>query len=774
MKILLNNNIETLDKLGISIYQKYSNIRFLFEIDFSKDDYLYIKKLFQEDYQIQNTYFKNNFFNTYFKNNKNYRLPFLILLAGFIRYEYLNDENQANFFENFLRHILKNKKADNIDFRNSIINYFFKWRGLKICEKRGLYIYEIQTSGVSIKLEETGKHKYLNSFIFHSGGVSELDLKEYYKIIYFLAYANFNYNISNIQLYNLYQEKTFKVYSKKLNNFFNLLNNNGEISKYVKNFILQSIAIICEKKINFTFKLPLYIRNYLLFIGKYGNSLEKITISETDFLYENSNIVFNPKFYELYGNIDKISFKIANRVYIVNKEFDIYKSSDFDEFKITINNIDKSFTVELLIDNNLFKRYDINLFEKGFLLLNSDFDIKSIQNNEIYIPKRDEGKKCYIITKYPLQLELSDKKIDKYFIYNLQLNIDNSYIKLCGIKYNLYYSPKIISNIEYKDSEDFLYIKKLPKFKLSPKDQNKFIAYDLFNNNELNLSDFYKYNQPIGKFEIVINKKIFKIIYIDGFEILQWFNWYDNNKIIKIKLLSNKIKVNSDESKKIDNYFLHTFKLREQNNLLVFNQLNGNNIHLNIIKPDIKISFLDKRKNETKVKSKNIKYDRLNFYRQLKIKLLNYPTSIKFDKVEINSNEIDISKNLNTYFISIKKIKELSKEIQSKSLSLVLKNNYYYLPFINIIFDNKIDSNKEIKISDINFLIHNTDNIKYYFKNKAYFIEKVEISEIYKFKTQMLVLREARQTKKETIIKKSFDIIKKDGLFVRLKDIDYE
>ena len=188
MNILICKESQTLDEIGIYINKNYRNIRFLFEIEFSKDDYLKIKKLFEKENKFKNTYFKNNFFLTYFRNHNYHRIPFLILLIGFIRYEYLNNLNQANFFNNFLRNILKNNKANAQDFRKALIDYFFRWRGKKKYDKRGLYIYDIQTSDVSLKLEDSGKNKYLNSFIFHSGGISEQDLKEYLKIIKYLSH----------------------------------------------------------------------------------------------------------------------------------------------------------------------------------------------------------------------------------------------------------------------------------------------------------------------------------------------------------------------------------------------------------------------------------------------------------------------------------------------------------------------------------------------------------------------------------------------------------
>ena len=324
----------------------------------------------------------------------------------------------------------------------------------------------------------------------------------------------------------------------------------------------------------------------------------------------------------------------------------------------------------------------------------------------------------------------------------------------------------------------FLYVNKLPKFQFSPKDKENFLAQNLFTNDELNFKTFYEYNEPIGKFKILVNNKIFNIVYINGFEILQWFNWYDNNKIIEIKLSSKEIKVNSDKVEEEDNYFLHTFKLKKQDNILVFNQLNGNSIHFKVLKPEIKILFLDRRKNEIEIKSKNIRYDRLILFKQLKIKLLNYPTFIKFDRVKILDKEEEVIKSSNNYFISIAKIKKILEEYDEQHVSLILKNDYYFLPITDIILENFIIKNskqkKEIKIDDINFIMNNMDNIKYYIKNKAYFIDGV-VSEInYGFSNKFLIIKEIRHTQQETIIKKSFNSIKKDGLYVQLEDIDYE
>ncbi len=85
--------------------------------------------------------------------------------------------------------------------------------------------------------------------------------------------------------------------------------------------------------------------------------------------------------------------------------------------------------------------------------------------------------------------------------------------------YHLYFSPRILTNIEYKDNEDFLYISELPKFQLSPKDKDKILVQNLFTNIALDFKTFYDYNEPIGKFEIIINNKIFKIIYREPLKI---------------------------------------------------------------------------------------------------------------------------------------------------------------------------------------------------------------------------------------------------------------
>jgi len=772
MRMLITEDNLTLYQIGNFLAKNYKNIRFIFEIDYSKDDYLEIKKLFHQENSLQETNYKDNFFLEYFTQRPSHRFPFLVLLTGFIRYEYLNNDNKSNFFDNFLKNILKNHKADDSDFRKSLIDYFFRWRGKSNYEEKGLYIYDTQTSEVSLKLDESGKHKYLNSFIFHSGGVSEHDLKEYLKIIKYL-YAH---NAHPDTIIQIYEQKDFNVYSKKLENLFGLLAIDGEISLYIQKFIMESISTISNNEKESDFKLPLYIRNYLLFIGKYGDELEKINITETDFIYENQSIVFSPKFYEIYKQIDRIAFKMSDCVIAVDKEYDLYISEDFEKVKKQIAIIDKLFTIELLIDDHIFRRYDINLFRQRFIVMDNDFNIKNILNREINIPKRDEEAKYYIITKSFLDLKISDKRLDGFNIYELPLDMTITTIYIKNEEYKLLFSPTILSNIQYEDGT-YKYTSELPKFRVSTKDKDRFVAINLFNNDQLNYDDFYLYRESIGKFEIHINQDIFNVIFISGFEIKKWFNWYDEKKLLEIKVSDQKIKTNSDNIDNEDDGYIHTFKLKEQKNTIVFNQINGNNIHLELLKPTVIMSFLDKRKNETKIQSKNIKLARLDFFRQIKIQLNNYPNNIKFDSIEIGGNAFEISTHNNGYFLSIANIKEVSQQNERNHLSIVLRNRDYFLPITDIIFDNVTVSKrgeKEIKIDDIHFLMNNSQNIKYYFNNKSYFIDGFETIETNGYTSEMLTLKEVRETKKSTIIRKNFKNIREDGLYVQLKDIDYE
>ena len=70
--------------------------------------------------------------------------------------------------------------------------------------------------------------------------------------------------------------------------------------------------------------------------------------------------------------------------------------------------------------------------------------------------------------------------------------------------------------------------------------------------------------------------------------------------------------------------------------------------------------------------------------------------------------------------------------------------------------------------------LNNSDNIKYYFANRPYYIDGFEIIETDRYRSEMLILKEARETKESKVIKKNFRNIKEDGLYVEIKDIDYE
>ena len=108
---LVHDENVTIDDIGILINKTYPNIRFLFEIDFTKDDYVIIKDLFLSTTLIHDDYIVKGYFHRYFRNYRLHRIPFLLLVIGFIRFNYLDNENPANFFSNFVRNILGNENT---------------------------------------------------------------------------------------------------------------------------------------------------------------------------------------------------------------------------------------------------------------------------------------------------------------------------------------------------------------------------------------------------------------------------------------------------------------------------------------------------------------------------------------------------------------------------------------------------------------------------------------------------------------------------------------
>ena len=248
-----------------------------------------LKELFQKDVLLQSTYFEKDFFFSYFKNHPNYRVPFLLLIIGFVRYEYLDANNGSNFFQNFLENILNNKKAEAIDFRNQIIDYFFKWRGISSLEEEGLYIFSLQNKGVSLKLKDCGKQKYINSFLYHAGCIcNNDDLKIYLRVLKFLSEKiDIEIEFVSEDITNLYNQIDFKIYNNNVEKFFDILTTNTEIQKYYFDFIKQSIYLLKKQNYIGMFDLPIHVKNYLLFTGVYGKEINKINLIESDFIYQN-------------------------------------------------------------------------------------------------------------------------------------------------------------------------------------------------------------------------------------------------------------------------------------------------------------------------------------------------------------------------------------------------------------------------------------------------------------------------------------------------------
>lgn len=777
------NNFRNLKEVGVFLENKYSNIRFLFEIDFSRDDYIFFKTLFQNDVLIISSRFEKDFFCSYFRNHPHHRLPFLLLIIGFVRYEYLDAKNSANFFHNFLENILCNKIATGDDFRNALINYFFKWKGISSFETEGLYIFEIQTNGVSLKLKDCGKNKYLNTFLFHAGCICDNDdLKDYFKVLKFLNENTIN-SLERKSILKEYKNINFPLYNRNIEKFFDLLENEeAEISSYFLEFIKQSIFLIRNESCNNKINLPIYIRNYLLFNSIYGKEINKINLLESDFSYQNQEIVFKPTFKEIYNEIESLSFKIYSKLKMVIKEYDNYVKSDFNDFYFKIENPLEPLKIEMFINNILFKSFEINLYKHKFILLDNDFVIKSLNNRrEIDIPKGDEKKKYFIITEEQLVLERDNSRsLPNLNFYVLPLSREISTISIDNIDYEIYYQSKLETQIEYKDTE-FIFLSQIPTFLLSNKDRDRFEAIDIFSGEKLDFNKFNKFSNPIGKFEVLIGTSSYKVIIIKGFEIIEWFNWYDKEKIIKVVFENKEIKTNHTYEEIIDERRVLSFdidKLTEP--ILNFNQINGNNIHINIQKPEIELFLIDKRKNLLKVQSKqnNIKLNKLEKFRKLKIVLKNFPLKIRFDKVSIFNQDFDLFHSNNEYTVSIKELMQYIESVNKSNFPLKLKNRYNYLNIGNIINNtlyDKLEENKHfMRIDDINFLMLNHEYMKVYIQNKPYYINCIKKESHYGFIDYYIHMEEYKKTKKENKDIKPFKQIEKNGLYVDMGEIEYE
>lgn len=779
--ILKNTN---LSNIGKTLEEEYSNIRFLFEIDFSEDDYSYLKRLFQNDVSLQTTCFDKNFFYSYFKNRPFNRIPFLLLIIGFVRYEYLDAKNGSNFFSNFLENILNNEKAKVLDFRNQIIDYFFKWRGISSLEEEGLYIFSLQNKGVSLKLKNCGKQKYLNSFLYHAGSIcNNDDLKTYLRIIKFLSEKiDIRIEFTKEDITNLYKQIDFKIYNNNVEKFFDILTiENIEIQKYYFDFIKQSIYLLKKQNYIGMFDLPIHVKNYLLFTGVYGKEINKINLIESDFLYQNEEIIFRPSFRNIYNQFEVLSFKIGDKFKIVNKQFDNYIEDDFEDFYISIKNPKEAIKIEMYINEVFFKSFEIELFKNKFILLDNDFNIKSLNNTkEIDIPKSDEGEKYYILTEDILELkEVMNKNLDSLFLYEVLLDGEISSIIINNIEYEISFQSKFDSQIEFRDDK-FIYFSNLPNFILSKKDEYRFVAINIFSNERLSYQEFKNFNKSIGKFEINIGFKSYKIIFIKGFEIVKWFNWYEKDKTIKIALENKNIKTNHSLEEVLDNKRVLTFDIQKLTNpILVFNQINGENIHINIKEPEILLFLIDKRKNITKVISKqnNIKLSKLKEFKKLKVILKNFPQKIKFENAQIEKNIVEINHSLNEYSLSVKNIIESFENSQKSNVSIKLKNKYNYINIANIINDAQIDKVEKnddfIKISDVEFLMSNYKSLEVYIDNIAYKIKEIYQDSPSGFTDFYISMEEKRQTKRENKIKRSFTNIEKNGLYVKACDIKY-
>ncbi len=790
----LNKNMKynSLDEYGKYIEAEYGNVRFLFEIHYTRDDYTFLKEHFFDETDFNQTQFSSDYFQVYFKNHPTHRLLFLMMLTGFIRYEYLNDENGSNFFSNFLKNCLYNETTNIQTFRNNLINYFFKFMGNRQFETQGLYLYGTQTDKVSLKLEEAGHNKFLNSFILHAGGISERDLHEYMKIIKCISENEAAMTLSNQELYTL--SVSCNHYNNRLKKFFGFLLSESKVAYFVKYIILKSIAYYhklgASTHLNndFYFELPRFIKNYLLFTGKYGSELEKYNINISSIYYENRGLFFTPKYSQIFSNMKDIYFQINGKKFTINKSRDLFTKDDFLNCKVSLENPERIQQVDLYIDGNLYKRYELNLFKSDFVLLDSTYEVKRISGNTIEVGMGNEDSYLYILSKEISEYELEDEfQINHRDFYLYRIKTDRKLDKLNignGI-YNIHYQPKFTIEYAYKTDDEYEYYGCIPKFaSLSETDINHFIAVDQLNNVELTYQEYLKYDESIGKFDISIGIHNFKVIYIDGFGIEEWFHWYDSSKTVKISVATAKIKTNSDEETTENNRIIHIFDIKDEESNIVFNTIEGKQVTIPIIKPDIKLSFIDKRKQKHSIRSKNVNLETLSNYRKLTIELINFPNSIKFTKVNVNEKEININKVENKYYISLKDLREVCSSDPASYYALKLSSEgNYYLHTLNIV-NPEITDDKElkqfgvrdtVKITSVDFIKETIGEIKYYIRDsgklKPYFAENVEYDPTYNF--DWITFKEARETKKETTIKKPYKTILEEGMYIDKKDLNW-
>ncbi len=512
----------SLDEYGDYINTNYPNVRFVFEIHYTRDEYEFLKEHFFDETDFKDTQFSSKFFTEYFNNHPLHRLPFLILLTGFIRYEYLNDKNGANFFSNFLRNCLYNEISDIQKFRNNLINYFFRFMGKRQFDVQGLYLYCTQTATVSLNLEEAGHNKFLNTFILHAGGISYKDLREYTNIIKHISENDSVMDLSNTELYDLIT--SYKHHNNRLKNFSKFLLSNSEVSDFVKHIFQQSINCYhnagrpLSLNSKFSFDLPLFIKNFLLFTGKYGVELEKYQINTSNIYYENQNLFFSPNYSHVFSAMKDISFEINNKKITLSKSRDLFVKDDFLNCKVMLENPEQIQEIDLYIDDHLYKRYEINLFKLNFILLNSTYEVKRIYGENIEIGLGDENNYFYILSREKLDYELEDTltiRHKDFYLYKIKTDRTINKIKLGNKAYDIHYQPKLTIEYEYKDDDGYEYFGVIPEFSaLSTVDLHQFSAVDHLNDTNLTYREYLDYDEPIGKFEITIGIHKFKVVYI--------------------------------------------------------------------------------------------------------------------------------------------------------------------------------------------------------------------------------------------------------------------
>jgi hypothetical protein len=579
----------------------------------------------------------NQFFFNYIKNflKKIFLLEFCFNNSN-IKFKTINNQSLNNFIfsffleQGFSYNLLQNEK-------NIIQKKSQNWKNLlNILKINKQNIFQQKINNYKYNSFKNFNKKYINILIedkIKQNSLSIIQFKEnkkekYNFYIHFIKKNNyFKNSIShNTVLKNLYYNFYIRTKQKKIKQII--------FKKYRKNWLDWSLGKYNFLKKNYSFFI------YSLYIKKYKNvkNLYKfLKIMKKKFLLKNiKNDIFNLKEYQI---VNKNNFKnnyFYSRNYInsslfFNTKFNVnwnFKKS-LNTFKIKILDqfyLKKHFYIDIqknkIVQNNFFKfqylkslgmlnNNNLNFVKKNFLknhkllskiLLIKSYNLKN-KNKLIYFRKKKKKKLLYTFYFEKNYFKsLNEKIINKFLLKKMPLEIrgwqNNSFI--LNLKKN----------------------KRLRKFWL------KFLKNIILENNNQN-------------WDIIIKnlfKKRFKRFFKRHFKYLAEYYYL----ILQKKFLYSQIKnLNFYFGKKLKNN-----KFRSINNIfknIKFNNKNGNNISLKLIKP---------RKNYLKSIGDRMFLNILQIKYKKNINILNHLKQKIFKTIFFNSSLKKIQKK---NFITFKK-----------------------------------------------------------------------------------------------------------------------